>query len=226
MDRFASRIMLMLAVGGLIVSGCKKAPTVNSAPTITALDLPESVDISVDATFICTASDPDSEALAYNWTCSSGSLQSATGSAVVWTAPDTSGAATVTAIVQDSSGASDTMSGTVTVNAVSTTIIDWSGVVAALDAKVQTRDIPAGYTVSGSFSAVGQDITFLVLDNDNYGHWRNSEPYAAIVKVDTSAGSGFSAVIDSSAFYNFILDNTYNVNADTSVHLFVQRTSP
>jgi hypothetical protein len=50
---------------------------------------------------------------------------------VGWTAPESSGAATVTVVVQDSSGASDTTSGTVTVDPIVTTIIEWDSTVAA-----------------------------------------------------------------------------------------------
>ena len=164
--------------------------------------------------------------MSYNWTCSSGALWSTTGSAVVWTAPDTSGAATMTVIVRDSSGASDTASGTVTVNPIIATIIDWDSLVAAGDIRIWTSSIPAGYTVSGSFSVAGQDITFLVLDSSNYQSWRNDSSYVAMIKVDSSAGSSFSTVVPTRGFYHFILDNTYNVSADTAVHLFVQTTSP
>jgi len=226
MNKPASRIIVMLIVAGLVGLSCQQTPPVNSAPTITALDLPDSVDATNDATFTCTASDPDGDPLGYNWTVSAGLLQSKTGTAVVWTAPDTSGAATITVMVQDSSGASDTSSGTVTVNPITTTIIDWDGSVAAGGVRFWTSNILAGYTASGSFSVDGQDITFLVLDPVNYQSWRFSEPFDAIVKVERSAGSSFSAVVPTMGLYHFILDNTYNVSADTAVHLFVQTTSP
>jgi len=226
MNKPASLIIPVLTIAALAVLSCEPAPTSNSAPTITALTLPTEVDAGVDATFSCTATDPDSEALAYNWTCSSGLLQSATGSTVVWTAPETSGTAAITVTVFDDSGASDTASGTVTVKPVTTTIVDWSGVVAAGDYELQTRYIWAGHAISGSFSAAGQTITFLVLDSINYPGWRGSQSYSALVKVDSSPGSDFSAVIPADGNYHFILDNMYNTAADTAVHLLVQRTSP
>ena len=227
MNKPVSRIIVMLIVAGLVGLSCKQTPPVNSAPTITALDLPDSVDAGNDATFTCTATDPDGDPLGYNWTSSAGLLQSKTGTAVVWTAPDTSGAATITVMVQDSSGASDTSSGTVTVNPITTTIIDWDGSVAAGDIQLWTSNIRAGYTASGSFSVDGgQDITFLVLDSTNYQSWRFNQSYDALVKVERSAGASFSAVVPTMGLYHFILDNMYNVSADTAVHLFVQTTSP
>jgi hypothetical protein len=226
MKTFASCIVPVLIVCGLIGLACKETPPVNTTPIITSLTLPDSVGASLDATFICTASDSDGNALAYDWTCSTGSFQSTTGSTVEWTAPESSGVAAVTVIVRDSSGAADTSSGTVTVNPVTTTIIDWYGAVPANDPQLWTIDIPASYTLSGSFAVDGQDITFLVLDSTNYQNWRFDSSYTALVKVERSAGASFSAVIGTSGDYHFILDNTYNVAADTSVHLLVQRTSP
>jgi hypothetical protein len=227
MKAVAYRIMLVLAVGGLAVLGCKQTAHPNHAPTITALDMPTEIDASVDATLRCTASDPDTDALAYNWTCSAGELQSTTGSAVVWTAPESAGTATITVTVRDDSGAADTMSGTVVVNSVTTTLFDWTGTINGGDYKLFSSSyIPARYTVSGSFSATPLDITFLMLDSANYQQWRLDSSYVAVVKVEKSAGSDFSAVVPAGAGYHFILDNQYNVSPDTSVHLVVQQVSP
>ena len=161
-----------------------------------------------------------------NWTCSSGLLQSTTGRMVGWTAPESSGAATVTVMVRDSSGASDTTSGTVTVDPIVTTIIEWDSTVAAQSFRAWHQSVPAGYTVSGSFSAGGQFITFLVLDSLNYPKWDFRAPYEGLVRVDSSAGSNFSAVVPKMGLYHFILDNRDNDSAVTAVHLTVQSTSP
>jgi hypothetical protein len=227
MNQSAIRIMLVLTVGGLIGLSCNKPGTPNTAPTITSLVLPDSADASADETLSVVASDPDGDPLAYDWTCSAGSLIPRTSATVIWAAPESSGTATIAVTVTDDSGSSATQSGTVVIKPVTTTIIDWDGSVAAGDVQLWSRNIPSGYTVSGSFSVDGQDITFLMLDAYNYERWRNDSSYTALVKVERSAGSSFSAVVDTSAtLCNFILDNTYNVSADTAVHLFVQSTSP
>jgi hypothetical protein len=227
MRAFAYRIVLVLTVVGLVVPGCKPNTNPNDAPTITSLELPSEIDASVDATLRCTASDPDTDALAYHWMCTAGDFQSTTGSAVVWTAPESSGTATITVTVQDDSGAADTMSGTIVVNAVTTTLVDWTGAVDGGDYKLFSSGyIPARYTVSGSFSARPLDITFLMLDSANYAKWRFLQPYEAIIKVEQSTGSSFSAAIAVGNGYHFILDNQYNVAPDTSVHLLIQQTSP
>jgi hypothetical protein len=62
------RIIVLVCIVGLVGLSCK-TPAVNNAPTITALDLPSSVEAGNDATFSCTASDPDGDVLTYNWTC-------------------------------------------------------------------------------------------------------------------------------------------------------------
>jgi hypothetical protein len=219
------RIIVLVCVVGLVGLSCKTA-AVNQAPTITALDLPSSADAGTDVTFSCTATDPDGDPLTYDWTCSSGLLLSNTAKTVGWTAPETSGVATISVVVRDSSGASDTTSGTVTVNPLVTTIIEWDSTVAALGYRFWRQSIPVGYTVSGSFSAGGQLITFLVLDTINYQKWEFAKPYEGMVKKDSSVGSSFSIVIPSTAFYYFIFDNQNNASADTAVHLTVQTTSP
>jgi hypothetical protein len=227
MNQFASRIMILFVIGGLIGLSCDKPTTPNSAPTITALALPDTVDASGDATLTCTASDPDSGALAYEWTCSAGSLVPTTGTAVVWTAPESSGSATITVTVRDDSAASDTASGTVAIKAVTATIIDWNGLVEAGDYKLWSSSyLPAGYTVHGSFSVDAHDITFLMLDSTNYQLWRFDSSYTALIEVKESPGSGFSAVVPMRAGYHFIMDNRYNVYTDSSAHLLVQTTSP
>ena len=227
MNQFAGRIMIVLIIGGLISLSCEEPTTPNRAPTITALALPDTIDASGDATLICTASDPDSGALAYEWTCSAGTLVPTTGVAVVWTAPESSGSATITVTVRDDSAASDTASGTVAIKAVTATFIDWDGMVEAGDYKLWSSNyIPGGYTVHGSFSVDAHDITFLMLDSANYQLWRFDSSYTALVKVEQSAGSGFSVVAPMGAGYHFILDNRYNVYTDSSAHLLVQTTSP
>ena len=219
------RIAVLVCIVGLVGLSCKTA-AVNQAPTITGLNMPDSVDAGNDATFSCTASDPDGDPLTYDWTCSSGSLLSTTAKTVGWTAPETSGAVTIAVVVRDSSGASDTSSGTVTVDPLVTTIIEWDSAVAALSYRIWHQYVPAGYTVSGSFSAGGQFITFLVLDSLDYQKWGFHLPYTGMVKVDSSAGSSFSTVIPATALYHFVLDNQYNDSAVTAVHLTVQTTSP
>ena len=225
MNQVAIRILLVLTVGGLIGLSCTKS-TPNRPPTITSLDLPDSVNASSDDTLNCVASDPDGGAISYNWTCSAGSIVPRTGAMVVWYAPESSGTATITVTVVDDSGASDTASGTAVVTPDTTTIFDWYGTVAAGDIELLTRShITAGYTVSGSFSVVAHRMSFLVLDSSNYASWRFNQSYNAVVEVDTSAGSNFSAVIPATGAYHFILDNTYNAEAD-SAHLFVRQASP
>jgi hypothetical protein len=227
MNTSVIRVIVLLSIAGLVGLSCQETPAENHAPTITALELPASVNAGTDATFSCAASDPDGDALSYNWTCSSGSLQSTTGSAVNWTSPETSGTATIAVVVRDGSGASDSSSGTVTVDPVVATLIDWDGVVQAYGVQPWHINVPAGYTLSGSFSADGQDITFLVLDQANYQKWGFPDStYDGLVVVDSSAGSSFSAVVPATGLYHFILDNQYNATADTAVHLFVQSTSP
>ncbi len=225
MNRTVIRTVVLIFIAGLVAMNCE-SPAANSAPTITALNLPDTVQAGNDATFSCTASDPDGDPLSYSWTTTAGALLSTNAKTVGWTAPDHSGSALVTVVVQDSAGAADTSSGMVAVSPVVTNIIDWTGRVEARDFQVWHNYLPGGYTLSGSFSAGGQFITFLVLDPANYPKWGSDSSFVGLVKIDSSAGSTFSAVVPATGLYHIILDNRENPAADTAVHVLVQTTSP
>jgi hypothetical protein len=55
----------------------------------------------------CTASDPDGDALSYEWTTTGGNI-SGTGAVVNWTAPDEVGMYEITVVVNDGQGGNDT----------------------------------------------------------------------------------------------------------------------
>jgi len=226
MNTFGNRIMLLLAVGGLVGLSCVQSRPPNKDPIITSLSLPSSVDAGYSTTFSCTASDSDGDVLTYELKCSVGSLRPSTGAAVIWTAPETSAPARIWVTAQDGRDGSDMRFDTVMVNPASTTIVGWSGAVPAGEYRLWYNYFQTGYTVSGTFSVDGQDITFLMLDSVNYSRWRYNESCDCEVKIERSAGSSFSAGISTSGFHCFILDNRYNVNPDTSVQISVQRVSP
>jgi len=226
MNLFARHIMIVLAVAALIGSSCDQNKP-NSAPTITSLEVPDTVDAAVDVTFDCVATDPDSTVLAYNWSSTVGLFLSTTGATVEWTAPESSGSATITVTVLDDSGASDTSSATIVIRPVTTTLIDWSGPVESGDYKLwSSNHVPGGYTVHGAFSVDDHDITFLMLDSANYQLWRFDSSYTALIKIEESPGSSFSTVVPAGAGYHFILDNRYNVYSDSAVHLLVRQSTP
>ena len=168
-------IVLMLAVVGLAGLCCNHGRGPNHDPTITSLDAPASVNAGHVATYICAASDPDGDTLTYEWKCTAGSLFPNTGDAVYWTAPDTSGPARVWVTVQDNRDGSDVRYDTVTVIPDTASMVDWSGAVPAGDYKLWYNYVNTGYTVSGTFSAHGQEITFLVVDSVTYSRWRFNE---------------------------------------------------
>ena len=226
MNRTVIRTVVLIFIAGLVAMNCE-SPAANSAPTITALNLPDTVQAGNDATFSCTASDPDGDPLSYSWTTTAGALLSTNARTVGWTAPDHSGSALVTVVVQDSAGAADTSSGMVAVSPVVTNIIDWTGRVEARDFQVWHNYLPGGYTLSGSFSAGGQFITFLVLDSANYAKWGFPDSaYVGLVKVDSSSGTTFSAAVPKTGLYHFVLDNQDSDSAVTAAHLTAQTTSP
>jgi len=216
-------VCILMVFGGTVGLSCHKA---NQNPVIEALNAPSSVDAGTNATLSCSASDPDGDDLTYNWTCTSGSLSSASGASVTWTAPGTSGSSTVNVTVHDGRGGSDARGKSITVSAVTTTIINWDGQVAAHQALYWTNYIQSGFRISGNFSVDNYDITFLILDENNFDNWWNGNSYTYLVKVVQSAGSSFSATIPTTGTYYCVLDNTYSLFTPKFAHLFAQTTSP
>ena len=214
---------LLLCV--VVVSGCKQILP-NHDPAISSLNAPSSVEAGGSASMSCVASDPDGDDLTYNWTCTSGSLSSSSGSGVTWTAPGTSGSSTVTVTVHDTRGGTDSRGKSVTINPVTSTIINWDGQIAAHQAVYWENSISSGYRISGTFSVDNYDITFLILDENNYNNWLNGNSYTYLVKVVQSAGSSFSTTVSTTGTYYCVMDNTYSLFTPKFGHLSVQTTSP
>jgi hypothetical protein len=82
--------------------------TVNTPPTIISLVAGASWATPLSSVrLICAASDPDGDALTYEWTADGGDV-SGTGAAVNWTAPQAAGAYNITVAVSDGHGAEAT----------------------------------------------------------------------------------------------------------------------
>jgi predicted secreted protein len=96
-----------------------EAPAVNQAPVITSLvSNPMSVVPSADASISCFATDADSDPLGYSWNASAGTI-TGSGGDVSWTAPATEGSCTVSVVVSDGKGGTDSRSLTISVSVVS-----------------------------------------------------------------------------------------------------------
>jgi hypothetical protein len=216
----------ILAIVLLLCAINCKSVLPNHNPVIATINGPTVLTAGAYATYTCAASDPDGDVLTYTWSCTNGSLSSTAGISVTWTAPGRSGTANIQVTVRDGRGGADIQSKTITVNPITTTIIDWDGAIRAGYYIYWTPYIPSGYRVSGSFSVDAHDINFLILDVANYENWRNNHSYNALVEVYRSAGSSFNATVGTAGYYYIILDNTYSLFTDKFAHLFVQKTSP
>jgi len=86
-----------------------RAPTISSLVADADWTLP-----SGTLQVTCTASDPDGDALTYEWTATAGDI-SGTNAVVNWTTPQEVGAYYITVVVRDSHGSSDTRTLSVTV---------------------------------------------------------------------------------------------------------------
>lgn len=216
-------VMLTLLLSSLL--SCKSVLP-NHPPVIESISGADAVGANGSVTLTCNATDSDGDQLDYSWTCTNGTLLSSTGMTVTWWAPEVSGTATVSVTVRDGRGGVDTRSKTITINRVTTTVIDWDGQILARSYGYWTEYFQGGYTVSGNFWVDNYDINFLILDAANYENWRNNQSYRYVVRVSRSAGSSFSGTIPTSDYYYIILDNTFSIFTDKFAHLFLQKTSP
>jgi hypothetical protein len=111
--KFIILVLLILSMLGIVYfTGCRAQ---NNAPVITGLytesnSLPEGQNASV----VAMASDPDGDAITYEWFVPKGRI-SGEGSRVTWTAPATPGAYTISVAVADGSGVEATMTITLSV---------------------------------------------------------------------------------------------------------------
>lgn len=84
--------------------GCGGGGGGNGSPVITSITAtPSNVSPGGNCTVACQASDPDGDALSYEWSASCGTI-SASGNSVTWTAPTTTGTGTLTCTVSDGHG--------------------------------------------------------------------------------------------------------------------------
>jgi hypothetical protein len=97
----------LVIVGIVVVAGLVLASscTVNRRPIITSLEAEEPgwTAPSVSLWVTCNASDPDGDALSYNWSASGGNI-TGTGAEVIWTAPEDVGMYDITVVVTDGNG--------------------------------------------------------------------------------------------------------------------------
>ena len=108
----AGCLCLVLASAGLAGLSCRK----NHPPQIEILDVPSSVPAGGSASLeLKLASDVEGDDLTCTWTGTSGSLSSSNDWIVTWTAPATPGSATVTLVLEDAHGGTDSESRTITI---------------------------------------------------------------------------------------------------------------
>lgn len=100
-----SAVIVMAAVLPLILFNTVLA---NHRPVITSLEAEsESVLPSESCQITCNATDPDGDALSYEWTATGGNI-SGTGEIVNWTAPQEVGTYNITVVVDDGRGCNAT----------------------------------------------------------------------------------------------------------------------
>jgi subtilisin-like proprotein convertase family protein len=105
--------IVMLLLMGVFLITCQKD---NKPPVIfTITAQPDSVTPGQGTTLTVEAEDPDNDELTYTWSAASGTLSSATGSSVIWTAPTSTGSYSITVKAEDPGELSDEASKTIKV---------------------------------------------------------------------------------------------------------------
>lgn len=84
------------------------APAANRPPSVRASCNPCTVETGKVATVSADATDPDGDALTYQWSAASGALSNTTARQTPWTAPMQPGSVPLTVVVTDSKGATAT----------------------------------------------------------------------------------------------------------------------
>jgi hypothetical protein len=103
MNRRRYLIIVGVVVVAVLVTVLWQTVLANHRPAIAGLEAPEMVVPSGTCQVVCIASDPDGDALSYNWSASGGSI-SGGGAAINWTAPELLGSYNVTVRVTDGRG--------------------------------------------------------------------------------------------------------------------------
>jgi len=216
-------LLVVLSLSAMIILGCAVG---NEPPEIVSVSIPSSIQIDETVTLSVSAWDPDGDDLTYDWYVNEGTLTPSTGTVVQWTAPSTSGNVTISVIVEDKHGATDSEEETIYVSPITTTIIDNNYTISAQDYYAVSKVLQAGYSVSGSFSVASNDINFYVMDSDDYYDWVNGYTVYPIVVINRSTGATFGFDVSQTDTYYFVMDNTYSIFTSKSVYLKVTTTSP
>ena len=102
------RIGLATTVVGVLLLASSCTTVTNRLPIITSLEAEaEWIAPLGSLQMMCTASDPDGDALSYEWITTGGDI-SGTGAVATWTAPEEVGMYDITVVVDDDHGGKDT----------------------------------------------------------------------------------------------------------------------
>jgi len=102
------RIVLVTMTVGVLLLASSCTTVTNRLPIITSLEVDaEWIAPSSSLQMTCTASDPDGDALSYEWLTTGGDI-SRTGAVATWTAPEEVGMYDITVVVDDGHDGRDT----------------------------------------------------------------------------------------------------------------------
>ncbi len=205
----------------------------NHSPVIAGLSGPSSVAVGDTAVLTCNAKDPDGDRLSFSWSCTNGTLSSASGPSTAWMPPGVSGSASVTVTVRDGRGGTDTQTRTMSVRQATADVLNWNGAVKARDYATWDSRLPEGARLNGTFSVDVHDINVYVFDDENYSRFRANNPRmrtgqksTPLVSRERMEHGAFEVVVPHAGVYHIVLDNRYSWTTDKFCHIIVKATSP
>jgi hypothetical protein len=101
-------VIMVIVVAAVLFLAPSCTTSTNHPPVIASLEVePENVITLESCQITCNATDPDGDALSYEWAATGGNI-SGTGAVVNWTAPQEAGTYNITVVVKDGYGGEDT----------------------------------------------------------------------------------------------------------------------
>lgn len=220
--RWSDRLWLLALLSVVAGLCCRR---VNRPPIINFVEGDSLVSANDSAEYLCSAWDWELKPITFRWTASRGRFDSDTLARTMWYAPESSGTVQLLASAIDDSGLVTTESTRVRVRPDTATVVDAQGAVKHGGYRRWSGVYLPGYTILGDFEVDTNLVSFRILDDCNFGWWRDSQPYSPLFEMQMVDQDSFRAVVPDYGRYHLVLDNRHD-NLDKSFRITARSISP